>query len=82
MHLSAWNFTAGSKGCVYQVSWHGMAMSLSLGVVLAEVNWDFLQIFQQKSAQLGYQKAKNKNITIWVMLPKLNSYVEKQGLAA
>ena len=59
-----------------------MAMSLSLGVVLAEVNWDFLQIFQQKSAQLGYQKAKNKNITIWVMLPKLNSYVEKQGLAA
>ena len=77
MHLSAWNFTAGSKGCVYQVSWHGMAMSLSLGVVLAEVNWDFLQIFQQKSAQLGYQRAKNKNITIWVMLPKLNSYVEK-----
>ena len=49
----------------------------ALRVVLAEVNWDFLQIFQQKSAQLGYQRAKNKNITIWVMLPKLNSYVEK-----
>jgi len=27
-------------------------------VVLAEVKWDFSQIFQQKIAQLGYQRAK------------------------
>jgi len=29
MYPSAWNFTAGSKGCVYQVSWHEMVMPLS-----------------------------------------------------
>ena len=77
MHPSACNFTAGSIGCVYQVSCHEMTMPLSFKVVLMEVKWDFSQIFQQKSAQLGYQRAKDKNITIWVMLPKLNSYVEK-----
>ena len=53
MHPSAWNFTAGSIGCVYQVSCHEMTMSLSFKVVLMEVKWDFSQIFQQKSAQLG-----------------------------
>ena len=29
MHPSATNFTAGGKGCMYQVSWHEMVMSLS-----------------------------------------------------
>ena len=77
MHPSAPNFTAGSKGCVYQVSWHEMVMSLSFEGSSGRGQLDFFAVFQQKSAQLGYQRAKNKNITIWVMLPKSNSYVEK-----
>jgi len=35
-------------------------MSLSFKVVLMEVKWDFSQIFQQKSAQLGTKGLKTK----------------------
>ena len=77
MHPSAWNFTAGSIGCVYQVSWHKMAMSLSCEGSSDGDQVEFFTDFSTKKCAAWNQRAKDKNITIWVMLPKLNSYVEK-----